>query len=247
MHQTSPETRDKMIEQYTFGLSCNQIARRIGFSYGTVRKFVRRAGILRSNAEGLALIYKQGILKGSRLPQSEKEKIRTLYNSGLSSRQVAKEIHYSYNTIRRVLAESGGLRDRCAALELAQQQGRITPHCGENNPNFKGYRYESYGYIYIRSIGHPRAQNNGYVREHILVWEAANRPLPKVWVIHHLNGIKNDNRLENLVALPKKNHHGWLVQQEIQKRVRELESENSKLHQLLAYRGQEVSNVVQDR
>ncbi|KKM67241.1 hypothetical protein LCGC14_1473070 [marine sediment metagenome] len=41
-----------------------------------------------------------------------------------------------------------------------------------------------------------------------------------------LNGIRNDNRPENLVALAKngeRGHHGYLVMQVQQKRIRELE------------------------
>lgn len=48
--------------------------------------------------------------------------------------------------------------------------------------------------------------------EHRLVWEEANGPLPSGWIIHHKNGDKTDNRLENLEALDKTGHaktHGW--------------------------------------
>lgn len=45
---------------------------------------------------------------------------------------------------------------------------------------------------------HPRA-SNGYVFEHILVMERyLNRHLYPEETIHHLNGIKDDNRLDNL-------------------------------------------------
>jgi len=45
------------------------------------------------------------------------------------------------------------------------------------------------------------------LKEHQKIWiEATGRELPAGWIIHHINGDHNDNRLENLVALPKELH-----------------------------------------
>lgn len=95
---------------------------------------------------------------------------------------------------------------------------------GENALGWKGGRYRTYrGYIYVYQPNHPRAEHRGYVMEHILVWEQANaKPLPNGWVIHHLNGIKDDNRIRNLVALPNKKHN--LILAAKAKRIQELEA-----------------------
>ena len=62
-----------------------------------------------------------------------------------------------------------------------------------------------------------------YTPEHRIVWEQANGPIPKGWHVHHLNGIKDDNRLENLVVLSPKDHH---TQHEVYRvRIRALEQE----------------------
>ncbi|KKL17152.1 hypothetical protein LCGC14_2488410 [marine sediment metagenome] len=70
---------------------------------------------------------------------------------------------------------------------------------GKNNPNWKGGRLITKdGYIEIYKPEHPRA-NRGYVLEHRLVMEKSlGRYLRKEESIHHINGIKDDNRLENL-------------------------------------------------
>lgn len=64
------------------------------------------------------------------------------------------------------------------------------------------------GYILLRCVGHPRAKNKGhYVFEHIIVMENhIGRYLVKGEVVHHLNAIKNDNRIENLELTNRADH-----------------------------------------
>jgi len=90
-------------------------------------------------------------------------------------------------------------------------------HTKPNRRKVKG------GYIKAKNFAHPRADARGYVFEHILVWEKEhNKLLPEKWVIHHLNGIKDDNRPVNLVALPEQKHR--LILQAKAKRIQELEA-----------------------
>lgn len=74
--------------------------------------------------------------------------------------------------------------------------------------NWKGGRIAHGGYVRVRCEGHPRASPHGhYVLEHILVVEKHfGRYLEKQEVVHHLNGIKNDNRIENLAVLTPAEH-----------------------------------------
>ena len=103
---------------------------------------------------------------------------------------------------------------------------------GPMNSSWKGGKTISQGYVYIRKPDHPRAGQNEYVAEHILIWEQTHdRPSPEGWIIHHLNGIKSDNRPVNLQALPNRKH--YLVLQAKAKRIQELEALLNNQHQLL--------------
>jgi hypothetical protein len=51
----------------------------------------------------------------------------------------------------------------------------------------------------VRLRGHPRAKTNGYVFEHIVVMESMlGRPMLPDESVHHRNGVRDDNRPENL-------------------------------------------------
>ena len=68
------------------------------------------------------------------------------------------------------------------------------------NVNWRGGRtLHKAGYVMIRRPEHPRARASAYVFEHILVMEAElGRFLVDGESVHHLNGVRDDNRPENL-------------------------------------------------
>lgn len=54
---------------------------------------------------------------------------------------------------------------------------------------------------------HPLAYSDGNVLEHRKVLHDAGVEIPEGWHVHHRNGNKLDNRLENLEVLPAAEHH----------------------------------------
>ena len=69
------------------------------------------------------------------------------------------------------------------------------------------------GYVTVLLPEHHRAHLDGYVFEHIVVAEAkVGRPIRRHEVVHHINGVKHDNRPENLEVLPSHAHHSRIHQ-----------------------------------
>jgi hypothetical protein len=63
------------------------------------------------------------------------------------------------------------------------------------------------GYISLYMPEHPYASKQGRVMEHRVVMERhLGTLLTPNEVVHHRNGIKDDNRIENLVVMPKRKH-----------------------------------------
>lgn len=63
------------------------------------------------------------------------------------------------------------------------------------------------GYITVYKPSHPCAAKDGYVLEHILVMEEKiGRIISRDEVVHHINHIRDDNRIENLQLMTFKEH-----------------------------------------
>jgi len=153
-----------------------------------------------------------------------KEELRSLfYRKGLTVREIANKFGVGIFAVRGAFHRTG----------IAEEEG-YSQHWrrGERHPAWKGGRKkESAGYISILKPDHPRANNSGYIREHIVVWEEANgRPLPEGWAVHHVNGRKDDNRSVNLMAMPIKSHDRLPLYKAMKERIKQLEAEVEKLH-----------------
>jgi hypothetical protein len=78
----------------------------------------------------------------------------------------------------------------------------------ENNHSWKGGKYlTQLGYFRVMKKGHPRADRNGYVFEHDIVYEESHNCCVLKWgAIHHRDGNKQNNVWYNLQGMMHGQH-----------------------------------------
>lgn len=90
---------------------------------------------------------------------------------------------------------------------MAFVSGHSRPLSGERHHLWKGGRIVRKGYVLVHLPGHHLADVKGYAPEHrVIAEQMLGRPLTADEVVHHLNRVKDDNREENLVVMPKRAH-----------------------------------------
>ena len=134
------------------------------------------------------------------------DELRQLYEEADSISSLSRQLGVPQQTLNYQLIVRGiPVRDR------GWHSPKTTPpRTMEDSPNWKGGRYQTgKGYIMIYGPDHPSHTSKGYVAEHRLVVEKEiGRLLLRTEYVHHLNGIRDDNRPENLELWQRKDPTG---------------------------------------
>jgi len=168
-----------------------------------------------------------------RQPTVSNEELARLYLfEGLSTHGVAQQCGLTQGAVHQRIQKLGIGRTKSESLKLAFKMGH-KERTGGRPSKCEGDKYLQGNYLQIYSPNHPYSKpRDGYVAEHRAVWELTHgRQLPKGWVVHHQNGIKTDNRPQNLVAMPTEKHEKFISI--LKQRIRELEIENSQLRRAI--------------
>ena len=116
--------------------------------------------------------------------------IISLYKNGMILDEISKKFNCSVQPIITILEKNN----------IKRRQHYV---CGDKHPYWKtGRTFNKATGRYVRNV------NGRKIPEHRYIWIQENQmPVPQGGVIHHKNGIKTDNRIENLVLLPTNYHH----------------------------------------
>lgn len=195
----------KVLEMYRRGMSMGKIGKETGHCHGVIAYHIHKSGIP---------IIKYRLRK----PEISTEYLNSLYEQGMSTIEIGEKVNLSPQAIYVRLLKFGiKLRSFSEAITMASKRGRKKYQTGENNARWKGGRsIDKDGYIEIK-------QDGKRCHEHRLIWEKTHGKIPDGWVIHHLNGIRNDNRLENLFAMPRSRHSPNEIIKPYEKRIKQLE------------------------
>ena len=108
-----------------------------------------------------------------------------LYLTGLSLDQVAKQLSVSRQCVYKAFKKRGfALR----GINFRPLQ------------EYDGIKFT------LRNTGYYSMTTNNRQLMHRYIWQKEKGTIPDGWDIHHVNGEKWDNRIENLECLPKSEH-----------------------------------------
>lgn len=179
----------QIAERFGNGESLASLQREFGGCVSSVRAELQRQGVWERRPGG------HGANKGPRRPfePAQIDRMEQAWVDGKSKSAIAREHGTTQRIVEREL-RSRGISDICVRPHRAR---------GEQHGQWKGGRFRTAeGYIRVRVPG-------GYAMEHRLVMEAAiGRKLAPHETVHHINGIKDDNGLDNLQLRSGKHGNG---------------------------------------
>jgi len=241
---SKPEaTKEQLIEMYTNDpfASAKSVGEIFGVHHETVRRWLKYYGIPvksrnRSKVKGLA-----------GRPLANKEWLKEQLDSGKTMKGIAAELgvkpaRVSYWALKHGLNNP----DKSAAIKEALAKRYPNGRRPEEAANWKGGRsVHGSGYVSVYAPDHPHARSKRVFEHRLVMEQYLGRYLEPNEIVHHIDGNKQNNAIENLQLTHQKEHvashwqaghevkawktlaHELLHRvEELERRVTELEAKN---------------------
>jgi transposase len=174
----SKAVEDQVVSDYLAGHKITEIETRCGVSSPTIYNVLRRREV-----EGRRPL---GPEQKAFSPE-EMARVEELRRAGWSKEEIARELNTSWPRLNRALQQLGlhePMRRRDAKDKIITSQDYVYVHIPKDDP--------------LRVMA-SQAGKRGYVLEHrVVMARSLGRPLLASETVHHINGDRSDNRLENL-------------------------------------------------
>lgn len=110
-----------------------------------------------------------------------------------------------------------GFKSHCkSCIKEYINKTKDTGYSKKEKKETEGYLKKN-GYKKISRVGHPNSDMCGKIYEHTFVMsQFLGRPLTKNETVHHKNGVRDDNRIENLELFDRRHGPGQSVKEKIQ-------------------------------
>lgn len=179
----TPELEQQITADYAAGGVSVALAAQYGCSPVTITKVVRRNG---------GAIRAPSAVRRTMFSEDQEQQIIAEYLAGARTPALAKKYGCTNPTVGAVLRRNG-----VATYPAGWRGGRFYTTCG-------------YVLAYVTDddpLSAMAGPNRRHVPEHRLVMARhLGRPLTATETVHHINGVRDDNRIENLQL--RSGHHG---------------------------------------
>lgn len=109
-----------------------------------------------------------------------------------------KGYKHSKETIEKISNNRKGITAWNKGKKLGPNPEHSKRMTGKNHPRYKGGTI-GYGYRLVRIDGK-------YYLKHRLIWEAIYGPIPKDMIVHHKDGDRLNNNIDNLEIMSRSQH-----------------------------------------
>lgn len=184
----TPIQQRELAAAYQDGASLADLVQKFEVSKTTIRNVLAKHGV-ETNPPGRPEFWTPEVL----------QYLRDSTAAGISQSEMAKHLGLSQTAVSRRMQHIG--------LLPAAKRNR-----GKDHGSWKGGRsITEYGYVLVlpekEDLRYATVNVSGYVLEHrLMVGKALGRKLLRSETVHHINGDKTDNRLENLQV--RRGNHG---------------------------------------